>query len=142
MAECLALFDEGTEYESFPNLPLGLFVAQSNRLRVLQLADVITSCVVARVAGEIRYSPRVFTRIKPLLRRSGDRVGGFGVKLHPDFIYSNLYHWLLGDQHIVRGGISIPLPEPGRFRDHPDEPVVLGDMIRAADVEKWGMAKS
>ena len=138
LGECLSLFEEGTEYESFPNLPLGLFVAQSNRLRLLQLADVITSCVVSRVAGEIRYSPRIFTKLKPMLRRSGGRIGGFGVKLHPDFIYANLYHWLLGDQHVVRGGVPIRLPEPGRFSDHSNEPVVMGEMIRAADLEKWG----
>jgi hypothetical protein len=139
LGECLTLLQEGTEYEQFSNLPLGLFVAQSSRLRLLQLADLVTSCTVARVAGEIRYSPRVFDRLKPLLRQSGDRIGGFGLKIHPDFVYANLYYWLLGDRYILRGGVSTALPDPtAPFAEHPNEPVVMGEAIRAADLERWG----
>lgn len=138
LSQCLQLLESGTEYEPLANLPLGVFIAQSNRLRLLQLADVVASCVVARVAGEVRYSPRIFEQLKPLFRRDGDRVGGFGVKLHPDFIYANLYHWLLGDSYITRNGFDIPLPDPdSRFGDHPNEPVVMGEIIRSADLQRW-----
>lgn len=138
LGQCLQLLESGTEYEPLANLPLGVFIAQSNGLRLLQLADVVASCVVARVAGEVRYSPRIFEQLKPLFRRDGDRVGGFGVKLHPDFIYANLYHWLLGDSYITRNGFDIPLPDPdGRFGDHPNEPVVMGEIIRSADLQRW-----
>lgn len=51
------------------------------------------------VAGEKKYSPRIFQSIKPLLETEEGVIGGFGVKLHPDFRYVNLYHWLLGDTH-------------------------------------------
>lgn len=138
LAQCLELVDDGTEYEPLSNLPLGVFSAPSSRLRLLQLADVVASCVVSRVAGEIRYSPRVFERLKPLLRRMSDRIGGFGVKLHPDFVYANLYHWLLGDTYIPRNDGLLVLPDPdSRFADHPNEAVVMGEMIRQADLARW-----
>jgi len=73
-------------------------------------ADVVTSCVVARVSGESTHSPPVFDLIKPLLRSDGHRIGGVGLKIHPDFVYANLYHWLLGDSHFHRFNIGFPMP--------------------------------
>ena len=57
---------------------------------------------------------RRFDMIHPILRREGDRIGGVGLKLHPDFVYANLYHWLVGDAHYWRGNIGTPLPLKGR----------------------------
>jgi hypothetical protein len=31
------------------------------------------------------------------------RIGGFGIKIHPDFNYANLYHWLLATMTCGRG---------------------------------------
>jgi hypothetical protein len=28
-------------------------------------------------------------------------IGGFGLKLHPDNVYHNLYHWLLDDKSLA-----------------------------------------
>jgi hypothetical protein len=61
-----------------------------------------------------------------------------GVKLHPDLVYGNLYYWLLDDSQIVRGGATIALPEASaRFGDHPNEPVIAGEMMREAELARW-----
>lgn len=131
LAQCLGLVDTGTEYRSLANLPLGVFMAHSRRMRVLQLADVVASCTVARISGEPRYTPVVFDLLKPMLRRVGDRVGGFGVKLHPEYVYGNLYYWLLGDSAILREGTQRKLPDPALpFSDHPNEALTMGELMR------------
>jgi hypothetical protein len=61
-------------------------------------------------------APPVFEKgITPILRSAGGRIGGTGLKIHPDRRYVNLYHWLLGDTTFVKGGSSSPLP----LSDHP-----------------------
>jgi hypothetical protein len=132
LARCLELIESGTEYQALDNLPVGVFTAHSRRIRLLQLADVITSCTVARIAGEHRHSEEVFALVKPLFRNSGDRVGGVGVKIHPDLVYGNLYHWLLGDSYIPRSGDRRALPDFSLpFAEHPNEPLVTATIIRA-----------
>jgi hypothetical protein len=134
VAECLGLIESGTGYQSLSNLPLGVFAAQSRQLRLLQLADVITSCTVARVSGETRYSPHVFELIKPLLRRGTDRIGGIGLKIHPEYIYQNLYYWLLNDRSFWRDGAVRTLPDPNRpFADHPNEALIAGELARESN---------
>lgn len=86
--------------------------APSRYVRGLQIADVITSCTTQYVAGETRYAPAVFEGISPLLRRDLGRVGGYGLKIHPDFRYANLYHWLGNDSHFWRKNMGIPMPLP------------------------------
>jgi hypothetical protein len=89
--------------------------------RCLQLADLFTSCLTAYVAGEARWSPPVARSLRELLRTEMGRRGGCGVKLHPDFRYSNLYHWLFGDEYLMRGNNGYPLPMPQRpYRTGPD----------------------
>jgi len=66
------------------------------------------------VAGETRFAPDVFQHIKPMFPRKYDRIGGPSLKIHPDFRYSNLYHWLCGDSHFVRYQTGIPMPLKGR----------------------------
>jgi hypothetical protein len=46
--------------------------------------------------------------------RDFGRIGGLGLKIHPDFRYANLYHWLLGDSHFVRYQSGYPLPFKSR----------------------------
>jgi hypothetical protein len=56
-----------------------------------------------------------------LLRDDGNRIGGVGVKIQPDFSYANLYHWLLGDTHFYKGFVGVPMPIIGRpYFESPD----------------------
>jgi hypothetical protein len=78
----------------------------------------------------MRYSREVFDLLKPLYQSVDGRVGGAGVKLHPDFRYGNLYHWLIGDETIVRRGTVAKLPEAGApFSDHPNEPLAVEELL-------------
>lgn len=113
LSDCLDTLRVGTTFVQFDRLAL-LLTADSKMSRLLQLADVVTSCTVNFVAGEDRFSPQTFAAIKPLLRRDSGRVGGVGVKIHPDLRYGNLYYWLLEDTHLVRQWTGIPLPERGK----------------------------
>jgi hypothetical protein len=132
LKRCIHLLRTGTEYTSLARLPLGALLVGSRQLRLLQLADVVASCTMSRVAGEIRWSPEVFKLVRPLLQHEEGRIGGIGLKLHPDFRYGNLYHWLLGDSHINRNGVRIPLPEKNcLFEQDSNEPEVVRDMIQA-----------
>ncbi len=89
--------------------------------RLLQLADVVTGSTLARVAGEARYSPPVFAFVRPLLRTDGRRIGGVGLKLHPDLWYANLYYWLAGDTTWWKGNSGWGLPYRGlRYFKSPD----------------------
>lgn len=100
----------GTAYTDFSKLTLALS-SDSRLSRSLQIADVVTACTTAFVSGESNWSPPVFQGgILPLLREVSGCKGGRGLKIHPDFRYGNLYHWLLGDKTLWRGSIGTPLP--------------------------------
>jgi hypothetical protein len=89
----------------------------------LAALELAVSCTVQYVAGEPNYAPAVFQGIKPLLRSDFGRIGGAGLKIHPDYSYANLYHWLCGDTHFVRFQSGIPLPLKGRpYAASPDKP--------------------
>jgi len=77
--------------------------------RLLQLADLVTGCTLARVAGSPWAVP-AFEFIRPLLRSDGRRIGGVGLKLHPDYTLANLYHVLVGDGELWKGMSGWPLP--------------------------------
>jgi len=112
VAECIQVLRRGTKYVPMDRLPL-LVAADSKHTRLIQLSDLVTSCTVAYVGGEAKYSPRTFELIEPMLVRSSyGQVGGTGLKIHPDLRYVNLYHWLVGDEYHVRGGVGFPLPMP------------------------------
>ena len=110
---CIAVVAEGTEYLTPKRMPLGVITVPSRRLRLLQLADLVTSCATARVSGESQYSPTIFEALKPLLRTDGERIGGIGLKIHPDFKYGNLYHWLLRDTHFWKYQTGHLMPPKG-----------------------------
>jgi hypothetical protein len=123
LADCLETLQSGTRYVKLERIALSLLCTSSKLVRLLQVADVVTSCTVALVAGESTYSPTVFGAIKPMLPEELGRTGGIGLKIHPDFKYANLYHWLLGDQYLVRGGTGHPLPLPDRpYSSGPHQP--------------------
>jgi hypothetical protein len=106
--------NRGTTYASLDRLAL-VVATDSLLVRLVQLADVTVSCTLADVGGERNWSPLVFQGIKPILRSASGRIGGVGLKIHPDGRYANLYHWLLGDTTFVKGKKSWPMP----LSDHP-----------------------
>jgi len=112
IADCVETLKYGTDYMKFDRIPLSVFTASHKFVRLLQLADVVTSCTTAFVAGESNYSPPIFEVIKAMMPGDSQRKGGIGLKIHPDLQYANLYHWLLGDTHFWRGSMGFPMPLP------------------------------
>jgi hypothetical protein len=122
LADCLEVIQSGTPYLRPQRIALNALSTSSHFVRLLQVADLCAGCVTAFVAGEHRYSPEVMAVLRPMLTTNGDRMGGFGIKIHPDFWYANLYHWLFGDAHLWRGNIGYPLPLSSHpYRCGPDE---------------------
>lgn len=123
LAKTLTTMRTGTRYSGLDRLALA--VATDSKLsRLVQLADVVASCSTSYVAGEGKYAPKVFqSGVLPLLRSDFGCVGGRGLKLHPDYSYRNLYHWLLGDEMFVRfqGGHMLP-SKSYRYSESADEP--------------------
>jgi len=110
LAGCLETPQSGTDYVKPDHIMLNVLFSPSRFIRLLQVASVITSCSIAAVSGENQFSPPVFASVKRLLARQGERIGGVGLKLHPYFMYANLYHWLVGDSDFWKSGTSFPLP--------------------------------
>ena len=114
LRDCLETIHKGTEYVEFSSIAHNVLSTQSRFSRLLQAADLVTSCTLSLVAGEDKYAPAIFEHIKPLLDREKDRIGGFGLKLHPDFRYANLYQWLVEDTHFWRANSGVPFPLKAR----------------------------
>jgi len=110
LAGCVEALQSGTDYVKPDYIVLNVLSSPFKLIRLLQVADVVTSCSTAAVGGEDCFSPPVFASIKRLLAKKGDRIGGVGLKLHPYFMYANLYHWLVGDTHLWMSGTAFPLP--------------------------------
>lgn len=117
LANALEMWRKGTSFVRFNRIAINVLCTQSRFVRMLQCADLITSCVTAYVAGEKVWSPRIFAAVKPLLYSKDGRIGGYGLKLYPNS-HRNLYHWLLGDAQYHAGGVIYDLPFTGRD-DHP-----------------------
>lgn len=115
LARCLETIQDGTPFLRPKRIALNALSTSSHFVRLLQAADLVTGCVTSFVAGENKYSPEVIEAIRPMLAANVDRIGGFGIKIHPDFWYENLYHWLFGDSVFWRGNIGRQLP----FTDRP-----------------------
>ena len=113
----------GTAYSRLDRLALAVST-DSKLSRLIQLADVVTSCSTSYVSGEDRFSPRIFKDgILSLLREDYLCKGGRGLKIHPDLRYGNLYHWLLGDEFFVRAQSGRKLPST-RFTSYVTSPDV------------------
>jgi hypothetical protein len=110
LAQCLETIQDGTAYVRPNRIALNALSTGSHFIRLLQAADVVAGCVLANLSGETRYSPAVLTSIKPMIASSNGSVGGFGIKICPDFWYVNLYRWLFDDTHYWRGNVGHPLP--------------------------------
>lgn len=113
LSSCLETIQNGTDYVKPTHISINVVSTPSRLVRLLQLADLVTSCTLARVSGEREYSPIVFANIKEMLVHEGDRIGGYGLKIQPAFRYANLYHWLLGDSHFWYKFVGNPLPHRG-----------------------------
>lgn len=123
LTRCLEVLLTGTPYVRVEHIPVNVLSTSSHLVRLLQLADLVTSCTTAFVAGEDTYAPAVFPAILAMAHRDYDSVGGRGIKIHPDYRYRNLYHWLLGDADFVRYQTGVPLPEPNYpYSDDPRIP--------------------
>jgi hypothetical protein len=111
---CANAVQSGTRFVDLKDVVLGVYSAPSNLSHLLQAADLVTGCTAALVAGESRFAPAVFPDVKPLFPRRLGRIGGLSLKIHPDFRYCNLYHWLAGDMYFVRYPFGQPMPIEGR----------------------------
>lgn len=112
LAGCVETLKCGTDYVKPDRIALSVLTSSSRFIRLLQLADVITSCSTAYVGGESRFSPPVFKEIKQIFPKESGRISGVGLKLHPDLKYANLYHWLVGDDIFWKHSTGLPLPWP------------------------------
>jgi len=110
LAGCLETLQSGTKYVKPTHVALYVLSTPSHLVRLVQVADVVTSCTLAAVAGEPRFAPPIFEMIKPMFPRDLGRVGGVGLKIHANYVYMNPYHWLLGDRDFVKYPSGIPLP--------------------------------
>jgi len=110
LQNCLETITLGTRYVRPDQLAINVLSTPSKLVRCLQMADLITSASLAFISGEKTYSPRIFEVIKSFLNHDAERIGGIGVKIHPDFRYVNLYHWLLGDSYFWKHSTRTTLP--------------------------------
>lgn len=113
LASCFDAIKRGTRLLRNFELIALLLTTNSKLVRLVQLADLITSCTTALVAGEERFAPVIFQHIRPVLRSEGGRIGGVGLKIHPADRCANLYHWILGDRDYMHHNSCYPLPLPG-----------------------------
>lgn len=114
LRECLESLQAGVGYLRPRALALNVVSTPSKFVRLLQAADLATGATLAAVGGEFTFSPPVIDELKDVYRRDFGRVGGCGVKIHPDFKYANLYHWVFADEDFVRFNAGRPLPMPDR----------------------------
>lgn len=116
---CAALLNKGTDYVSFNKLATNVLTMPFENSRLLQLADLVVSISTAMIAGHTEFAGKVFPEVKSILRTYQNRIGGAGLKLHPDFSYANLYHWILGDQEFKSTKLPIKnRPFPKNDRDY------------------------
>ena len=108
LQKCLKTITFGTRFVEPKQIAVNVLSSPSRLIRCLQLADVVTSASLAFISGENKYSPPIFSAIKPFLNNKTGIIGGIGVKIHPDYRYTNLYYWLLGDSYHYKDGSLLP----------------------------------
>jgi hypothetical protein len=119
LAQCAEMVSTGTNYVGFRQLISNVVTMPFDNSRLLQVADLGVSITSAMVAGNIKYAGTVFPSVRAILRRSPfGHIGGWGVKIHPDFNCMNLYRWVLDDTN--NNGTLLPLldrPYPKNGQD-------------------------
>jgi hypothetical protein len=120
---CLQSIQSGYGYIRPKALALNVVSTSSKFIRLLQVADIVTSATLAAVAGEYTFSVPVVEELKAIYRKEFGVIGGRGVKIHPDSKYVNLYHWLFGDELFKRLNTGYPLPMKSRpYANDPNVP--------------------
>jgi hypothetical protein len=123
IAECADLLENGTTFVKPDRIAINVLTTDSKMVRLLQAADLVAGCSLAFVSGEKTWSPTVFDRLLPLYYSDSGRRGGVSAKLHPDFTFGNLYHWLFADTHLWKKGSGFPMPVKGMpYETTPDTP--------------------
>ncbi|WP_281926540.1 DUF3800 domain-containing protein [Roseibium album] len=118
LSDCAELLSSGTRYSEFNRVALDVLTMPSHSSRLLQLADLVVSITTAMIAGHTEFAGNVFEEVKNILQQSQGRIGGVGVKIHPDYTYANLYHWVLGDEYFWRNNVGVSMPVGDRpYRD-------------------------
>ena len=122
VSRCIEVRHEGTDYTNFEKMSMNPLTMNHRRSRILQAADLVVSISTAYVAGSPIYPKPHFDRFKEKFRRGGhSQYGGAGLKIHPDYSYKNLYHWLLGDEYFYSGSMGTPYPLSSRpYRESAD----------------------
>lgn len=121
LSECVDLVAAGTDYLKFDRLAMNVATMPMQNSRILQAADLVVSITTAMTAGHTQFASALFPQVHQMLRGAGGRKGGVGLKIHPDFVYANLYHWILEDDYLRRGNSGWPLPKKGLpFFESPD----------------------
>lgn len=96
-----SLLASGTRYVQFSRFALNVLTRHARHIRLLQLADLVTSCTTAMVAGKARYAGEVFPLVQEILDRdAGGQVYGYGLKIYPE--RSAVYQELLGEVRVRR----------------------------------------
>lgn len=115
LAECIELRKTGTDFVAFDQIAMNVITIPFRLSRVMQCADIVAATTVAIVAGNDNFAKNHLETLKSgYLRNSVDQIGGTGVKIHPDYSYLNLYHWLFGDEIFKRSSKGITLPTAHR----------------------------
>ncbi len=113
LQHCATTAERGTRHIMPTTIAPTVTTAPLRSSRAIQAADIVVSCTVSRISGEANYSPSVFKGLLTLFDMHQGRTGGIGVKLHPDYCFANLYHWILGDDSHSKNGTITQLPIPG-----------------------------
>jgi len=113
LLNCLETIQEGTEYLNPEKFAINVVSSPSKFIRLLQVADVVVGCTLSTVAGQKKYAPEIFETFRNLFDNDSRRIGGIGLKIHPDLKYINLYYWVVGDEYYVRGSKVKQLPIRG-----------------------------
>ncbi|WP_334391356.1 hypothetical protein [Bradyrhizobium sp. AZCC 2262] len=116
LVSCAEAINAGTRYVKFEKFVTHVVTMPFTNSRLLQLADLVVSISTAMVAGHQEFAGKVFPAVQKILRTSGGRIGGVGLKIHPDYSYANLYHWILGDPLFKQSNLPIasrPFPVDG-----------------------------
>jgi len=94
---CAKTLLNGTKYVTFNRIALNILCTPSHFSRLLQVADLVTSCTASAVAGFDTYTLPVFPFIKKILCNYRGKIRGHGLKIYPDQEYSYIYDDLLKD---------------------------------------------
>lgn len=107
LGRTVKMVQSGSSYVKMKSFAMTPLSTESQHVRCLQAADLVTAASTAVIAGQTTHTPEVWELIKKMFVCSwrGQR-GGTGCKIYGKRCeYHNLYHWLLGDDAAEYVGI-------------------------------------